>query len=60
MNGDAFGSPTNSGFGIVYPEGTMAYDRYGSQPLWPSWPTGFIFLFYNILFSIGRFSLELD
>lgn len=36
LNGDAFGSPTGSGFGIVYPEGTMAYDRYGSQPLWPA------------------------
>ncbi|NDI35241.1 prolipoprotein diacylglyceryl transferase [Chengkuizengella sediminis] len=80
LNGDAYGAPTDSGFGIVYPEGTMAYDRYGSQPLWPAevwegqwnlivfamllilknrnWPTGFIFLYYNILYSIGRFSLE--
>ncbi|MDF2922730.1 MAG: lgt [Paenibacillaceae bacterium] len=36
LNGDAFGSPTNSGYGIVYPEGTMAFDRYGAQPLWPA------------------------
>jgi len=36
LNGDAFGSPTDSGFGIVYPEGTMAYSAYGSQPLWPA------------------------
>ncbi|MCL6457997.1 MAG: prolipoprotein diacylglyceryl transferase [Gorillibacterium sp.] len=36
LNGDAFGSPTGSGFGIVYPPGTMAYDTYGSQPLWPA------------------------
>ena len=36
LNGDAYGSPTGSGFGIVYPEGTMAFDRYGSQPLWPA------------------------
>ncbi|WP_339061820.1 prolipoprotein diacylglyceryl transferase [Tepidibacillus marianensis] len=36
LNGDAFGAPTNSGFGIVYPPGTMAYDTYGSQPLWPA------------------------
>ncbi|WP_336788292.1 prolipoprotein diacylglyceryl transferase [Paenibacillus sp. MMO-177] len=36
LNGDAFGSPTGSGFGIVYPEGTVAYDAYGSQPLWPA------------------------
>ncbi|GAA3400283.1 prolipoprotein diacylglyceryl transferase [Paenibacillus hodogayensis] len=36
LNGDAYGSPTGSGFGIVYPEGSMAYDAYGSQPLWPA------------------------
>ena len=36
LNGDAYGSPTNSGFGIVYPEGTPAYAEYGSQPLWPA------------------------
>ncbi|RJE88401.1 prolipoprotein diacylglyceryl transferase [Paenibacillus sp. 1011MAR3C5] len=36
LNGDAYGSPTHSGFGIVYPEGSMAYDMYGSQPLWPA------------------------
>jgi phosphatidylglycerol:prolipoprotein diacylglycerol transferase len=59
----------------------MAYDTYGSQPLWPAeimeaqwdlivfsililmknkkWPIGTIFLMYNILYSAGRFSLEL-
>ena len=36
LNGDAFGSPTNSGFGLVYPSGTGAYTAYGSQPLWPA------------------------
>lgn len=36
LNGDAYGSPTESGFGIVYPEGTMAFERYGAQPLWPA------------------------
>lgn len=36
LNGDAFGSPTGSNFGLVYPEGTMAYNTYGSQPLWPA------------------------
>lgn len=36
LNGDAYGSPTGSGFGIVYPEGSMAYEMYGSQPLWPA------------------------
>lgn len=36
MNGDAYGAPTNSGFGIVYPEGTNAYAEYGDLPLWPA------------------------
>ncbi|MFD0717061.1 prolipoprotein diacylglyceryl transferase [Paenibacillus sp. GCM10027626] len=36
LNGDAFGSPTGLGFGMVYREGTAAYDTYGSQPLWPA------------------------
>lgn len=80
LNGDAFGSPTGSDFGLVYPEGTMAYQVYGSQPLWPAevwegqwdfvvfglllilknreWPRGFLFLAYNILYSLGRFMLE--
>lgn len=80
LNGDAFGSPTGFNFGLVYPEGTIAYDTYGSQPLWPAevfegqwdlivfglllilknrtWPTGFLFLSYNILYSFGRFILE--
>ena len=80
LNGDAFGSPTGSNFGLVYPQGTIAYERYGSQPLWPAevwegqwdlivfglllilknrtWPKGFIFLAYNILYSFGRFMLE--
>ncbi|PWK08414.1 prolipoprotein diacylglyceryl transferase [Tumebacillus permanentifrigoris] len=80
MNGDAFGSPTDSGFGLVYPPGTYAYDVYGSQPLWPAevwegqwdlvvlallfilkmrkFPTGYLFLFYNILYSFGRLMLE--
>lgn len=80
LNGDAFGSPTGSNFGIVYPPGTIAYEKYGSQPLWPAeiwegqwdlivfailialknkkWPTGFLFLTYNILYALGRFMLE--
>lgn len=36
LNGDAYGSPTNAGFGLVYPKGSLAYEAYGSQPLWPA------------------------
>lgn len=36
MNGDAFGAPTGSNFGILYPETTLAFRTYGAQPLWPA------------------------
>ena len=36
LNGDAFGAPTGSDFGILYPSTTLAYRTYGSQPLWPA------------------------
>lgn len=36
LNGDAFGQPTGSSFGILYPSTTLAYQVYGSQPLWPA------------------------
>lgn len=36
MNGDAFGDPTHTGFGILYPPSTIAYQTYGNQPLWPA------------------------
>jgi phosphatidylglycerol:prolipoprotein diacylglycerol transferase len=36
MNGDAFGDPTHQNFGILYPETTLAYQKYGDQPLWPA------------------------
>ena len=35
LNGDAFGHPTGSGFGIIYPDTTLAYKVYGAEPLWP-------------------------
>lgn len=35
MNGDAFGIPTEKFFGIIYPENTLAFSKYGYQPLWP-------------------------
>lgn len=34
LNGDAYSSPTNQGFGLVYSPGNPAYGAYGSQPLW--------------------------
>ena len=36
LNGDAFGAPTGSDFGILYPPTTLAYRTYGDQPLWPA------------------------
>ena len=36
LNGDAFGAPTGSSFGIVYPATTLAHHVYGNQPLWPA------------------------
>lgn len=36
LNGDAFGAPTGTTFGIIYPVTTLAYQTYGSQPLWPA------------------------
>ncbi len=36
LNGDAFGAPTGSNFGILYPETTLAYRTYGAQPLFPA------------------------
>ena len=36
LNGDAFGTPTGGNFGLLYPEGTLAFKTYGAQPLWPA------------------------
>lgn len=36
LNGDAFGKPTGSGFGVIYQPGTMAYETFGPVPLWPA------------------------
>ena len=36
LNGDAFGAPTGAGFGIIYPDTTLAYRTYGDQPLFPA------------------------
>jgi phosphatidylglycerol---prolipoprotein diacylglyceryl transferase len=57
MNGDAFGKPTGSHFGIVYPKGTIAYDYYGSQPLWPAevWESQGNMILFCVLFMIFTF-----
>lgn len=54
LNADAFGSPTGSSFGIVYPEGTLAYERYGSQPLWPAeiWEGQWDFVVFALLITL--------
>ncbi|MDC3425765.1 prolipoprotein diacylglyceryl transferase [Aquibacillus sp. 3ASR75-11] len=51
LAGDVFGSPTGGNFGMVYPEGTVAYSYYGSQPLWPAdiWESQGNFVIYAIL-----------
>ncbi len=51
LNGDAFGSPTGSNFGLVYPEGTVAYEKYGSQPLYPAevWEGQWDFIVFGLL-----------
>ncbi|MBP2645594.1 MAG: Prolipoprotein diacylglyceryl transferase [Firmicutes bacterium] len=36
LNGDAFGHPTGSSFGLLYPATTLAHQVYGNQPLWPA------------------------
>ncbi|MBR1397942.1 MAG: prolipoprotein diacylglyceryl transferase [Selenomonadaceae bacterium] len=36
LNGDAFGAPTGSNFGLLYPASTLAHRTYGDQPLWPA------------------------
>ncbi|MBR6012173.1 MAG: prolipoprotein diacylglyceryl transferase [Selenomonadaceae bacterium] len=36
LNGDAFGMPTGENFGIIYPDTTLAYKTYGTQPLFPA------------------------
>jgi phosphatidylglycerol:prolipoprotein diacylglycerol transferase len=57
FGGDAFGSPTHSGYGIVYPEGTIAYDTFGSEPLWPviNWEIeGDFVIFAILLYFFGK------
>lgn len=56
LNGDAYGTPTGSNFGIVYPEGTPAYAAYGSQPLWPAevWEGQWDFIVFALMLMLLR------
>lgn len=80
LNGDAYGRPTGTNFGVIYAPHTPAYEAFGPVPLWPAelfegmwdlavlgvviWllrresPRGTAFLWYVVLYSVGRFSLE--
>lgn len=56
LNGDAYGTPTHSGFGLVYPPGTPAYDVYGNQPLWPAevWEGQWDIIVFAIILILSR------
>ena len=57
LNGDAFGAPTGSNFGIIYPETTLAYRTYGAQPLWPAevWEGQIDFVIFALLLIFRAF-----
>lgn len=57
LNGDAFGAPTGSNFGIIYPETTLAYHTYGAQPLWPVevWEGQIDFVIFALLLIFRAF-----
>ncbi len=57
LNGDAFGAPTGSSFGIIYPETTLAYHTYGVQPLWPAeiWEGQLDFVIFALLLIFRAF-----
>lgn len=60
MNGDAFGDPTGSNFGILYPEGTNARYTFGDQPLWPAevWEGQMDVIIFAILLILMRKPLK--
>lgn len=54
MAGDAFGRPTGSSFGVIFPPGTVAYSYYGTKPLWPAiaWESQGDTVIFALLFII--------
>lgn len=52
--GDAFGRPTGSSWGVIFPKGTIAYSYYGSKPLWPaiSWEIQADVVLFALLFIL--------
>ena len=57
LNGDAFGAPTGSDFGIIYPKTTLAYRTYGDTPLWPAevWEGQLDFIIFALLLIYRAF-----
>ena len=57
MNGDAFGAPTGEGFGIIYPNTTLAFATYGNKPLWPAevWESQLDFVIFALLLIFRSF-----
>ncbi len=57
LNGDAFGAPTGSSFGIIYPATTLAHRTYGDQPLWPAevWEGQLDFVIFALLLIYRAF-----
>lgn len=56
LNGDAFGSPTGSDFGLVYPPGTSAFAAFGNQPLWPAeiWEGQINIVIFAVILILSR------
>jgi phosphatidylglycerol---prolipoprotein diacylglyceryl transferase len=59
MNGDAFGGPTGGNFGILYPEGTLARQTFGDQPLWPAevWEGQLDIIIFAVLLVLKQYRL---
>ncbi|QRG65578.1 prolipoprotein diacylglyceryl transferase [Brevibacillus choshinensis] len=60
INGDAFGDPTGSNFGILYPEGTNSRTTYVDKPLWPAevWEGQMDIIIFALLMILLRKKLK--